>query len=142
MAVKVKDAAAAATKFQTRASGAAQDYATGVANSGNTWMQNTAAAAPTWAAGVQQAVSNGQFSKGISQAAQAKLINRVAQVGSSRFSTGVAQAGPAWQAGTAPYLQTIANLTLPPRGPKGAPQNSQRVQAITDALRAKKLGTS
>lgn len=142
MAVKVKDATAAAQKFVTRAGAASQDYTQGVANSGNTWMTNTQASANTYQQGVQQAIADGRFQKGVSQAAQAKLIARVAAVGSTRYSTGVQGAQQAWQAGTQPYLQTIAGLTLPPRGPKGSPQNVNRVTAVTEALRAKKLGGS
>lgn len=142
MAVKVKDATAAAQKFVTRAGAASQDYTQGVANSGNAWQTNTAAAATSYEQGVQQAIANGRFQKGVNPAAQAKLISRVASVGSTRFSTGVQAAGPSWQAGTQPYLQTIANLNLPPRGPKGSPQNTNRVTAVTEALRAKKLGGS
>jgi hypothetical protein len=42
-------------------------------------------------------------------------------------------------AGVTPYLNTIAALNLPPRQAKGNPANYQRVQAVGDALRAKKL---
>lgn len=142
MAVKVKDATAAAQKFVTRAGAAANDYTAGVANSGNAWQTNTQAAANTYALGVQEAISNGRFQKGVNANAQQKLMTRVAAVGGNRFSTGVQQAGPAWQAGSAPFLATIAGLTLPPRGPKGSAQNNLRVTAVTDALRAKKLSGS
>jgi hypothetical protein len=140
MAVSVKDASAAAQKFVTRAQAAGTDYANGVANSGNKWSQNTAASAQTWAQGVSQAAANGQFQKGINSTSQQKFTNRVSTVGSQRYGTGVANSAGAWQTGVTPYLQTIAGLTLPARQPKGSPANYQRVQAVGDALRAKKLG--
>ena len=43
-----------------------------------------------------------------------------------------------YQAGFAPYREAISQVTLPPRGPRRAPQNIQRVQAIVTALSARK----
>jgi hypothetical protein len=142
MAVSVKDAASAAQKFVTRAQAAGTDYANGVANSGQKWMQNTQAAQQTWAQGVSQAAADGRFAKGVTQTAQQKFTNRVSTVGTQRYGTGVANSAGAWQTGVQPYLQVIAGLNLPARQPKGSPANYQRVQAVGDALRAKKLGQS
>ena len=142
MAIKVKDATASATKFQTNASLAGQSYTNGVAAAGPTWQAQTVAAASTWQQGVTEAAANGRFAAGINNASQQKYTNRVAAVGSQRYTSGVQTAGPAWQNGAAPYLQTIAGLTLPARQPKGSPANLQRVQVVTAALRAKKTGQS
>jgi hypothetical protein len=143
MAVKVKDAAAAAQKFVTRAGAAGADYAQGVANAAPDWQKNTAAAADSFAQGVQQAIQAGRFQKGVNSTSAQKYTTRAAGVGATRYPTGVAGSKDAWQQNTAPYLQTIANLNLPPKGPKGSPQNNLRIAAVTEALRAKKLqGTS
>lgn len=142
MAIKVKDATASATKFQNNASLAGTAYTNGVQGAGPTWQANTAAAANTWQQGVQQAAQEGRFAAGVNNAAQQKYTARAATVGPGRYTAGVQTAGPAWQAGTAPYLQVLAGLTLPARQPKGSPANNARVQMVTAALRAKKTGQS
>lgn len=140
MALKVKDAATAATKFVQRAQAAAPDYAKGVTGAGNTWQAHTAAASDAWGAGVQAAVANGRFGKGVARVGGQKWETASAGKGAQRYPQGVAQAGPAWQANTGPYLDTIASLNLPPRRPKGDPANYQRSQMVADALRKKKVG--
>lgn len=140
MALKVKDAAAAARKFVQRGQGAAADYAAGVAGASNDWQQKTAASADTYNAGVQEAISRGAFARGINSAAASKYQTRSSGVGAQRFPQGIAQAGPEWETNTAPFLQTLSSLTLSPRRPKGDPGNLIRVQEVTQALRRRKVG--
>lgn len=140
MALKVKDAAMSRDKFVARGSGAAQDYANGVKGAGQLWQANSINGAANWAAGVQQAATRDAFSKGIQKAGGAKFENRASTVGANRFPQGIRDAGPAWEAATTPYLQLMASLTLPPRHPKGDPGNIQRVQAVNEANRRKKVG--
>lgn len=140
MALKVKDAASAATKFVQRAQAAAPDYTKGVTGAGNTWQAHAAAASDAWGAGVQAAVAGQRFQKGVNNAGGQKWEAAATGKGAQRYPQGVAQAGPAWQAKTQPYLDTIGSLTLPPRRPKGDPANFQRAQMVADALRKKKVG--
>lgn len=142
MALKVKAAADAAAKFVNNAQAAAPAYGKGVANAGGTWAANTAAAADSWQQGVTQAAANGRFSAGVNQQSQNKYQTRASGVGVQRYPTGVAQAGPAYQTAVAPYLNTLQNLTLPPRQPRGSASNIQRVVAVANALRAQKLGNA
>lgn len=139
MAIKVKDAASAATKFVQRGQAAAADYTKGVAGAGDSWAQNTAAAADTYAQGVQEGISRNAFSKGVAKAGPQKFVTNSTTKGAQRYPQGIATAGPAWQDGTAPYLQVLSGLTLPPRRPKGDPGNMARVSAVTEALRKKKV---
>lgn len=140
MALKVKDAASAASKFVQRAQAAAPDYQKGVTGAGNTWAAHSAAAADSWGAGVQAAVANGRYSKGVTRVGGGKWEAAATGKGAQRYPQGVAGAGPAWQASTGPYLDTISSLNLPPRRPKGDPANFQRAQMVADALRKKKVG--
>jgi len=140
MAIKVADAVASAKKFAQRGAAAANDYKMGVANAGQDWQSKTAAATETYAAGVQDAIGRNAFAKGVSAAGGAKYQERASTVGAQRFPQGVQMAEAEWANKTAPYLQTIAGLTLPPRRPKGDPTNLQRVAAVTQALRARKVG--
>jgi hypothetical protein len=140
MAIKVKDVATSSKKFTQRGAAAAADYQSGVQAAGQDWQTNTAAAAENFAAGVQEAIGRGAFAKGVTKAGGAKYAAKAGTVGARRFPEGVREAGPDFEAGVAPYLQTIAGLTLPPRRPKGDPANFARVQAIGEALRRRKLG--
>jgi hypothetical protein len=139
--MRVKDLGMAAKKFGVNASAGSANYATGVQNNQD-WASSTAAAAPTWAAGVQAAVSNGAFAKGIGKAGQAKWQSNAVTKGQPRFqqavSTPAAQA--AWQAGFAPFAQVLTGITLPPKGVRGSPSNYQAVQIIGDALHRAKVG--
>ena len=139
MAIQIKSADVAAKKYATRGAAAGQDYAAGVAAPRQDWAQATAASANTWGAGVQQAISNGSFTKGVNAAGTPKWQRKASGVGAQRYGPGVQAAQNDYQAGVAPYLQVIAGLNLPPRNPKGDPGNIQRVAMIAQALRQKKL---
>ena len=140
MAIRVKDAASSAQRFTTRAQGAQVDYQTGVSNAGQAWATNTAAANDAYKAGVQQAITRDAFAKGVQKAGGAKYSANASGKGAERYSSGVGSAGSAWQTGVSKYLGVIASLTLPPRRPKGSPDNIQRVAMIATALRAAKIG--
>jgi hypothetical protein len=140
MAIKVKDAGSAAAKFTQRGAAAASDYTAGVQGAGEDWARNTAGSVENYNAAVQDAIARGAFARGVQQAGPTKFASRASTVGARRFPEGVREAGPAFQAGVAPYLQIIAALTLPPRRPKGDPANFARVQAVGDALRRRKVG--
>lgn len=97
------------------------------------FQTNASAAAPNYAAGVQQAIADNRFATRVATAGT-RWKNRVADVGGGRFSEGVSKGGPAYQAGFGPFLNTLQGLTLAPRGPRGDPRNIQRVAEIATAL--------
>lgn len=136
--MKVRDAAQSAEKYANRGAAAAQDYARGVTGSGSSWQQATTAAEGNYEAGVQEAIGRKAFSKGVSSAGGAKYEQRAATVGAARYPQGVRDAAPEWQKGTAPYLQTLSSLTLPPRQVRG--NNTDRVRIVNEALRRRKVG--
>lgn len=138
--ITVKNAQTSATLFANRAQAAGPQYAAGVQGAGPKWSAETLASAPNWASGVQLAISDGRFAKGVTSA-QPKYVAGATGKGARNYGPAVASAAPAWLAGTQPYLNTIANLTLPPRGPVGSPQNNLRVSAVTDALRQQKINS-
>ena len=126
-------------RWVDRASVATPDYISGIQNPRNDWAQATSAAASNWASAVQAAAANGSFAKGVNKAGSAKQIAKAIGKGAQRYAAGVADGQSEYAAAIAPFLQVITNTTLPPRGPKGDPRNLDRVKAITQALRAKKL---
>ncbi len=131
--------AGTAAKWGTNASQSGAYYQQGVQNPRNDWATATAASAANQAAGVQKAIQEKSFEKGVRKAGSAKWQNGAINKGVNRFTTGVQSAQGDYETAVAPYLQTIESTTLPPRYPKGDPRNLLRVTAIADALRKKKL---
>lgn len=139
MAIQIKSADVVAKKYATRGAAAGADYAAGVQTPRQDWAQATEAASQTYAAGVQAAIGNGSFAKGVAKAGTQKWQRKAAGVGAQRFGPGVQAAQGDYASGVTPYLDILRNLTLPPRAPKGDPGNIQRVAAVAQALRQKKL---
>ncbi len=67
------------------------------------------------------------------------LRDQLAKLGNFDVMRGAVATVAAYEEGFAPFRTTIANLTLPPRGPKGDPKNINRVSAVASALHKKKL---
>lgn len=140
MALKVKDVASSAAKFVSRAQQAASDYQKGVAGAGDLWQSHTAAATDAYSQGVNDAIARQAFAKGVQRAGGAKYATNAAGKGAQRYPQGVSLAGPAWQSGFQPYADAMGNLNLPPRSPRGSPNNLTRTQMVMDLNRKIKLG--
>lgn len=140
MGIQTKDIGAVATKWSQRAQAAGADYTAGVKAPRRDWATETSAAATAYEQGVTQAVGQQRFQKGVQAAGTGKWQNNAVNKGSTRYPQGVSVASPTYQTNFGPYLDTIKGVTLPPRSPRGSPNNIQRVQAIADALHRKKVG--
>lgn len=140
MAIQTKDINSIATKWSSRAQAAGPDYTAGVKGTQKDWAALTAASADAWGAGVSQAVTDGRFGKGVTAAGTDKWRTAAATKGAQRYPTGVAAGQPSYVAGFSPFLTVIQNLSLPPRSPRGSPNNIQRVSTIDAALHSKKVG--
>ncbi len=138
-AIRVKDTGTLAKKFVQRAAAAAGDYKSGVEASGQDWEANARAGAENYATGVQQAIGDKRFEKGIASAGAGKFVTRASTLGAQRFPTGVQASEGEWGKGTAPYLDAIKGMELPPRRPKGDPGNQARANAVATRLRQIKL---
>lgn len=139
MAITVKSASDSAAKWSANAAAAQPYYLAGVQNAGQNWLNNTQNAATAFDNAVKSGTIKQMFAGGVKKAGSAKYQNKAVTLGAPRFSQGVQAAAPDYQAGVDPYLQTIAGLTLPARGPRGSASNMTRVQAIATALNAKRL---
>ncbi len=139
MAINIKPIDVIAAKFVKRASAAGGDYKDGVMNPRRPQVESAIAAQDAWAAGVQAAVTDKRFAKGLTRAGNAKWQDRASNVGAQRYPQGVQAAQPAFTAHFAPYLAALAALNLPQRYPRGDPRNNDRVNAVTTALHAKKM---
>jgi len=140
MPISVKPISAAAAKWAARAGVAAQDYATGVANSQKDQAGLAAAAEPSWVAGVTAAAQNHMFSRAITAAGTASWKAGVANKGASRYAPGVTAAQPKYTAKFGPFLNVIAGLNLTPRFPRGDPRNQQRSVDVQVALHKARTG--
>jgi len=128
-----------AAKWARVSAGASNEYREGVENPRADWATQTKAAEGNYEAGVTAAIQRKAFGKGVGRAGTEKWQKNAIALGPGRFATGVQNAQSAYADGFAPYQAVIAAITLPKRGPKGAPENIQRVAAIAKALHDKKL---
>lgn len=140
MALQLKDTATIARKFASRAQAAGGEYKAGVDTTAVDWAAVTNAAGDSYEAGVTQAIGRKAFQKGVSAAGTAKWKEKSSGIGASRYGQGVAGAEQAYAQGFDKYANVLKGLSLPPRAPKGSPQNLQRVQAVADALHRAKTG--
>lgn len=124
----------AGAKWVRRTQNAGAEYAEGVRNPRVSWQQATVAAAGNQAKGVQQAITEKRFEKGVAKAGDQRWQSKALSKGEARFGPGVAEAQGDYDAGFAPYAQVIQSTNLPPRGPKGDPANIQRVAVMAKAL--------
>jgi len=139
MAIRIRPIEQITRKYQARAAVAGQDYLDGINAPSRDQAEAAAAAAPTWAAGVQQAIADNRYADGVTDAGTAKWRARSQSVGAARYPQGI-QAGLAdYRSGVAPFLEVLQGLELPPRMPRGDPSNNQRVMAVNAALRARAL---
>jgi hypothetical protein len=129
-----------ADKWQRRASVAGVDYTKGVQAPRTGWAAAAGAAAQNYTTAVTAAAQAGRFAAGVRKAGDAKWQTNSVAKGPTRYAEGVQLAVGAWSQSFAPFQAAISGLTLPARGPAGSPQNLQRVQAVSTALRAVKTG--
>lgn len=139
MGIQTKDINAVAAKWAQRAAAAGPDYTAGVKAPRRDWQSNTEAASDSWGAGVNQAVANGSFKRGVAKAGNAKWQANAVAKGGTRYSQGVSVGQPNFASGFGPMLSVIQAVQLPPRQPRGSPGNIQRVSAVNDALHKAKL---
>lgn len=134
-----KDISTITAKWSNRAQAAAPDYTAGVTSTTKDWAANTSASSDSWQQGVSQAAANGRFGKGVVAAGTEKWRSAAKTKGAQRFASGVASGAAAYGAGFAPFFDVIKNTQLPPRSPRGSPNNIQRVTALAAALHNKKI---
>ena len=142
MPLTLKPMETIADKWAKRSQAAAPEYTAGVASPRTDWAQATVASADAQAAGVMEAIAAGRFAREVRKAGTAKQQAASMGKGAQRYSPGVTAAKADYNAGFAPFAQVLASLTLPVKGPAGAAGNLERVRAVADALRSKKVSGS
>jgi hypothetical protein len=134
----IRGASEIAKKWAEVTPGRASQYEAGVRNPVRDYAANAQAANDAWKSGTQAAIARDGFKKGVAKVGTAKWQDRALKLGPSRYGPGVQAAQSDYEAGFAPYREAIAGSVLPPRGPRRSPQNLQRVQAIVQAISARK----
>lgn len=129
-----------AAKWRRRVEGASEDYKLGVQQKGGRWQQAADAASGSFKLAISAGDIEARFKAGISKAGQAKYLRRATAVGPDRYAQAAPIAEPDFSAGMAPFLQAIASVDLPARGPRGSAQNYNRVKPIGDALSRLRTG--
>ncbi|RLF77225.1 hypothetical protein DRN39_04625 [Thermococci archaeon] len=124
----------AAEKWATVTPARSSYYQENVRGAGSVWEANTVAAEGTWREAITEAANRGAYGKGVKKAGGAKWEERTLTVGVPRWSGGIAAAKDVYKSGIARVLDVISRVELPPKGPKNAPQNYERVKRIGDAL--------
>lgn len=115
------------------------DYEAGVKNPRRNWEEATSEAAARQAEGVQQAIQENRFEKGVARAGNEKWQRGATQKGPQRWSQGVQLGADDYEKGFAPYRDTIERTALPPRFPAGDPRNIDRVKAMAEALHDRRI---
>lgn len=135
----IKTASAIAEKWSRVTPQRTADYEDGVRSPGKDWANETAAAEVSYTAGVQKAIQDKRFGKGVKAVGTGKWQEKTLEKGTQRWGPGVSVASGDYESGFAPYRDEIERTTLPPRFPKGDPRNIDRVSRIAQALHKKKV---
>jgi len=132
--MEIKSLSRIADKWGANAALAGDSYRDGVQSPRRSWQAATAGADESRRAGLAEADARNAFVNGVNAAGDSKWKNNATVLGPARFRQGVQNAKPAFSSGFSKYHSVIAGVTLPPRGPKGSPENIERVRAVADAL--------
>jgi hypothetical protein len=136
---KIKSAAEIAEKYGRVTPARASDFEAGVKAPLENWEEKTRAAESSYELGVQTAIGNKSFGKGVTSAGNAKWQRKAIEVGVGRWGTGVRAGQPDYQKGFEPFRGVIEATALPPRFPKGDPRNLDRVNVLAKALHDAKI---
>lgn len=135
---EIKPLSRIASKWQKNSSTAGDSYREGVENPRRSWAASASASDQARRDGLAAADARDAFVKGVNEAGDAKWKKNATTLGPARFRQGVQNAEPEFSKGFNKFHGVIAGVTLPPRGPKGSPENIERVRVIADALHSAK----
>jgi hypothetical protein len=135
---QVRPVAESAKKFVTRATAAAGDYQSGVANAGPRWQAGAEASNDAFKQGIQEALNDDRFIKGVRKAGAQKYQANAVKLGPDRFRTGVSNAEQAYANGTAPFIAAMQGFDYGPGGARGSAQRRTRIDRHIDLMRKTK----
>lgn len=139
MAIKIASAAEIAAKYKEVTPGRQRYYEQNAPAAGQDWESAAIGATSTFLAGIQASGIEKRYAGGIRKVGAEKYSRKVKEVGAARYGPGVQAGAQDYQNNISDYVQTIAGLSLPKKGPRGDPSNIERVRVVANALAAKRL---
>lgn len=126
-------------KWVRKASAATDDYRAGVENPRRDWKQATLSAVDAWSQGVQNAINNGLFEKGVNAVSTEDWKKQALELGVRRYADGVRASADKYAKKMSKVLAILKEVSLPPRKARGDPANLDRVRVIMEALHKAKI---
>ena len=102
MPIPIKSTREIAEKWKRVTPGRSRDYELGVSNPRISWEEATLAGADNWVQGIQQAIADGRYTRGVAAAGDAKWQRKSIEKGVPRWGQGVAMAEDDYQGGFDP----------------------------------------
>lgn len=136
--IPVKPIEKVTKKWMDRASYSEDEYKDGIKNPKKDWEKESLASKANYETAIRESISRDARGKGITKTGTPGWQNKAVKK-SNRWAPGIAGAEDDYKAGMTPVLDTIANVTLPPKYPAGDPRNYERSKAVGTALHAKKI---
>lgn len=137
---EIKPLGKIAKVWARRAAQASDEYKDGVLNPRRDWESSTVGAKEVYESALQESFGRNAFVQGVEKAGTKKWQLKASTLGPGRYSEGVRAAVGEFEEGFKPFHARIAATDLPPRGPKGSPENIERVRIIAEALHNEKIG--
>jgi len=135
---RIKDLSQISSNFSGSSSRASNNYRDGVENPGASWKAATSAAEENWERGVNEAVAESRFARGVSRSSDEEWQRGAIEKGTQRIGPGIQRAREAHERGFAPYHAAISQLNLPKRGIKGSPENYEISRLVGTTLNERK----
>lgn len=138
----MKSASEAVLKWQTRASGASQDYTEGARTTTRDQAANAIAAKTVYQQALTESFGRDAYAKGLQKSGKQGWLDGVQQKGGTNYATGVGSdiARNRYVTESARFDNARKAADNLPRGPKASQQNINRVIAVIQAQRAVKVG--
>jgi len=130
------DPAKIAAKFKKNASMAGDDYVEGAKNPRRNWKDAAIDGEAAYAAAMERVIREGRRAKAVRRTDERAYIDGIVSKGRRRYSEGIAASEDKYRRNMEPYLGALEVVQdeLPPRGPKGSPENYERVRFIGETL--------
>lgn len=103
-----KTAEQIAEKYQRGVAGAGADYTAGVQAPSRPWAAATTAGAPRWQAGIQQAIQEKRFERGVQAAGDAKWQQGALNKGAARYAAAAGEAAQEYAAKAGQIMSAAA----------------------------------
>lgn len=123
-------------KRYAAASALTERYTSGIEVTTKDWKAETLKADAAWKQGTADAAAKGLFAKGVGKVASEEWKSAALTKGGPRWGPGITAGVEKYVREVTPFLNAIKAITLPPRGPRGASQNYERVRLIGEKLYA------